>query len=196
MVHMNKYLFLDIDGVLNSGDYFDKRNKIPHGGELSMDIDPVAVNRLRHVLNKTGASVVLSSSWRLSPTWKDDLIYHGFPFEDITIVGITPDMGASLGGRFSRGLEIEKWLEDNVDFSILTEYSFSDMKQHCQRIGLHSYAIVDDDADMTFTQRYNFVQTSFEVGLTSKTADKLIEVLNTPIWEQPYFDDYETLNGV
>lgn len=56
---MDKVLFLDIDGVLNSEEYIINRDK-----KVKDDIDIKKVFLLEGIVRKTNCSVVLSSSWR------------------------------------------------------------------------------------------------------------------------------------
>jgi hypothetical protein len=67
---MRPLIFLDIDGVLNSARFIAENT---HGegviivdGELdaTAHIDPARVARLNHLVDTSGARVVLSSSWR------------------------------------------------------------------------------------------------------------------------------------
>ena len=55
-----KVIFLDIDGVLNSEEYYES---FPDG-EFIPPIDPVCVERLKRIVDRTGAKLILSSSWR------------------------------------------------------------------------------------------------------------------------------------
>lgn len=58
-----KVIFLDVDGVLNSDEYFDKiRNLNIEGIECEIDIEKIRL--LKKAIDETGAKVVLSSSWR------------------------------------------------------------------------------------------------------------------------------------
>ena len=68
-----KVLFLDIDGVLNTGRFIaanresDARIFAGRASDewwLSM-IDPTAADRIRRIIIATGCVVVVSSSWRL-----------------------------------------------------------------------------------------------------------------------------------
>ena len=54
-----RYLFLDIDGPLNTGrnDYLDPDRYGHH-------FDDKAVRNLRRIVEETGARIVVSSSWR------------------------------------------------------------------------------------------------------------------------------------
>lgn len=59
---MSKLLFLDIDGVLNS-----KRSEEITGKEKKVEnLDPIALNLVQKVCQKTKAIVVLSSNWRFT----------------------------------------------------------------------------------------------------------------------------------
>ena len=62
---MNKYLFLDIDGVLNHDEWFESENYKKHQENWKKSMfDPACVERVNTILDKTGARLVISSSWR------------------------------------------------------------------------------------------------------------------------------------
>jgi hypothetical protein len=108
-VHAVKVIFLDIDGVLNSAAFFASG---PHGFG---DIDPGAVARLQQLLARSGAEVVISSTWRLvcSPAeLRARLAAQGFTHD---LRGCTPEVphrAASILGafHFPRCEEIRAWL--------------------------------------------------------------------------------------
>lgn len=75
-----KIIFLDIDGVLNS-------HRTPNPRKLPYIVDRKLVARFKRVLKRTGAKVVLSSTWRYDPAGLFSAKYHGIPY-----IGITPDM--------------------------------------------------------------------------------------------------------
>lgn len=58
---MRKIIFLDIDGVLNSNEYFES---LPKEKEKFIEIDENKVLLLKEIVDKTGAEIVLSSTWR------------------------------------------------------------------------------------------------------------------------------------
>ena len=72
--------------------------------------------------------------------------------ETLLILGGTPQ----LVGR-GRGREIDQWLIENR--------------------GVGAFAIVDDDEDAGSGHPHNFVQTTFEEGLTRERVDALVRVL-------------------
>ena len=71
-----KEVFLDIDGVLNGYPFLDEVEANSTAAPLSREwwsefIDDARVERLNHILEVTGAKVVLSSSWRMRWPYKE-----------------------------------------------------------------------------------------------------------------------------
>ena len=112
-----KVIFLDIDGVLNSDEYFDKiRNLDIQGIEQEVDIEKIKL--LKKAINETGAKVVLSSSWRNTRNGQQlkELLSN---YE--ICVDSTPFI------QNKRGLEIKQWLSEHQcieDFVILDDEVF------------------------------------------------------------------------
>ena len=125
-------LFLDIDGVLNSEDYFysipaDQLNDIP--------LDKRCVARVSRIIEATGAVIVLTSSWRGG--WDKDpekireegrVLNKIFAEYGMTIYDKTP---VSTRGR--RPVEIKEWMESCGErvrrYVIIDDYDF-DWKKH------------------------------------------------------------------
>ena len=158
-------LFLDVDGVLNSHQYFEEREK--HESDdpnfvrsMKSDIDPEAVKRLDLICETTGAKIVVSSVWqrgRLYDILLDALKEYG---KHIQVIGVTGDRGCK---DCLRGNNILRWMRDNI-----SEYH-----------SFKKYVIIDDDSDMLYWQKDNFVHTSSEKGgLTDEKADKAIKILS------------------
>jgi hypothetical protein len=64
-VQHKRLCFLDLDGVLNSTDWYNRRGPIlPEHTHLSYNVDPLAIERLNRLCAATKAKVVFSSSWR------------------------------------------------------------------------------------------------------------------------------------
>lgn len=170
-----KIIFLDIDGVLNHQRFFKERfdarkqdkllekkdGKLVKKSEIDFyaeEIDPESVENLNELIENTGAKVVISSTWRLGKGIEElqaILEKKGFKGE---IIGKTP-VGC---GCCQRGNEIHQWLEDNRD--IVGESS-------------HDYIILDDDSDMLYWQRNNFINVDQYVGLTPKQVYKATRFL-------------------
>lgn len=162
---MNKYLFLDIDGVLNSEEFYvemsqnDRMNKI-HKENPNMsgsmvyklsNFDPKAVERLNKILKETECKLVVSSSWRFDTDLEELFEIVGI---NANIFGIT-----GINNTRYRGFEIKDYL-DNTNSEVL------------------SYCILDDDCDMLPEQLNNFVHTDYRVGLTEDDVNKAIKILN------------------
>lgn len=95
-----KVIFLDIDGVLNSDEYFDKIKNLDIQG-IEQEIDIEKIKLLKKAINETGAKVVLSSSWRYTRNGQQlkELLSNYEIYVDST-----PFI------QNKRGLEIKKWL--------------------------------------------------------------------------------------
>lgn len=162
-----KIIFLDIDGVLNHNLFyknsFERRYEegaIPHPYS---EIDPECVSYLNDLCSRTGVKIVISSTWRHSGLeyCKDVLTYHGFTGE---IIGITP---TSRCGMCVRGNEIQKWIDDNSEMLCGSRIG-SNFKQ---------YVILDDDTDMLYWQRNNYIQIDSHCGLTPNNCIKAENIL-------------------
>lgn len=71
-----KVIFLDIDGVLNS-------KNTPNPRQFPYVVDPKLLKRLKRLLERTGAKVVLSSTWRYDPAGIFSAKHWGVPFVDV-----------------------------------------------------------------------------------------------------------------
>ena len=145
-IDMEKYLFLDFDGVLNTGKYARqmKREGIDPFDDFGAMFDPEAIANLKHIVELTGCKVILSSTWRnegimrMRELWKE----RGLPGE---IFSMTPILlsssfqdamtGEMMGMplRESKALEINAWLFQNAGkdyrFVILDDEDFFFPKQ-------------------------------------------------------------------
>lgn len=112
-----KVIFLDIDGVLNSDEYFDKiKNLNIQGIESEVDVEKIKL--LKKAVDETGANVVLTSSWR----YKRNAQYLK---ELLLNYNIYTDSTPFIQNK--RGLEIKQWLanhSDVEDFVILDDEVF------------------------------------------------------------------------
>lgn len=135
-------IFLDIDGVVTSA----------RTGFFNMDI--YTVNFLRWICKKTGAKIVISSTWRYN---------HGKEFWT-TIFGEhlhpdykTPDLcrkrESGVWTNVTRGQEIQAWLDRGT--------------------GAEKYLILDDDGDMLEHQKKSFIQTDSIDGMLTEHIIKV-----------------------
>lgn len=165
---MNKVIFLDIDGVLNTKEFHSKMTKDTPKDEFGYAFDPVAVANLAHIIEETGAVIVISSSWkfygvtRLREMWK----LRNLPGRvlDITPNTISDDilLNANLEEMelgVCRGNEIKEWLS-----------------KHQGKVS--NYVIIDDFDDLLPEQEDHAVITDTLIGVTEWDANKAIMILN------------------
>lgn len=149
MQNKTKIIFLDIDGTLNSINYF----KSLDGERMSPDdrLDPKAIVLLNNIIESTDAKIVVSSSWRIGKDINslqdifDSHQIHG------TIIGLTPDNG------LARGLQIQEWIDNS-------------------NLVIDSFIILDDDSDMCHLSN-RLIKTSIRDGLTEDSVRAAIAML-------------------
>ena len=112
------YLFLDIDGVLNSNVSRTSRMKRPGCTMLQAGIPSedhlLLLERLVSAVSSLATCrIVLSSTWRLDPADREEVV-RALSTIGLTLFGDTPDLGISS----NRVHEIRNWLSENVAGSI------------------------------------------------------------------------------
>lgn len=169
---MMKIIFLDVDGVLNS-EYWYKKNHRKHPEKCipGMAINPRYVRNLMKIVKRTGAKIVLSSTWRGAVRKNSNHYLHEiFKKYGLEIYDYTLRLGRE------RGYEIQDWLDKHKNVS--------------------NIVILDDDTDMIhltkyLVQTYSFVDTSLfawtKEGLSNKKTREAIRML-----KKPYINIYST----
>ena len=159
---MMKVIFLDIDGVLNTGYRNGKKDKYGYA------FDPAAVANLAHIIDETGADIIISSSWKFYgvPKLRKMWEIRNLPG---TILDITPNtvsdemlLNANLDEMelgVCRGNEIKEWLS-----------------KHKGEVS--NYVIIDDFDDLLLEQEEHTVLTDSLIGITEFDAEKAIMILN------------------
>lgn len=160
-----KVIFLDIDGVLNN-EYSESRC----GKYIGIDDDKVEL--LKQIVDKTGAIIVLSSTWRLGTTRYGQSLEHHHEYMNeklgkygLGIYDVTPEL--SQYGDL-RGKEINIWLQEHKDLNI------------------ESWIVLDDEFFLDFNlPQYDildhWVKTDYydsEGGLSQEHVDKAVKILN------------------
>ena len=171
---MKKIIFLDVDGVLNSSRTLYE--------DISLEDDLIL--NLKELINKTGAKIILSSSWRLSTeaiaTLMDKLDKFGLAISGMTCDGVDLDWiekyefdvtkkyldtkfdydeNKQIKITYDRGAEIFKWLHDH---------------DGC------TYVILDDEIEdiKPYFNASVIVKTSYKTGLTKEDVKKAVQILN------------------
>ena len=152
---VDKIVFLDIDGVLNSEEWADKCfNKLVSDDICYSDVDPDAINRLIKFLDGTNAKIVLSSSWRSLniqstilefSTFNHELLKNLIPY----IIGVTPRFYRSM----KRGNATKYWMNKlSIDYCALVKHGC--LLENVEISKNYRYVIVDDDSDMLEGQNF------------------------------------------
>jgi hypothetical protein len=179
-----RIIFLDIDGVLNSENWFRRRFKEVDKYTISADypyyeFDPLLVKNLNKIIQETDAKVVVSSTWRIGRT-KEELqeILNMVGFEG-EIIGKTLHLGGIKGYTIPRGCEIDYWLKGKKFQRI--NWDIEKQKERLDESEVKNYVILDDDSDMLYNQREHFVKTGWQDGLCSSSTDIAIEILKNDL---------------
>lgn len=151
-----KVVFLDFDGVLNSHLYFAKHAAPNRILDIPVrdHIDADAVALVDSLLARTGAHIVVSSTWRLTRDTAE--LYRLLVAKGLksgTVVGKTGDLRGA-----PRGKEIRLWVDTHRP---------------------ESFVILDDDADMAEMSPW-LVKTSFGDGLQAEHVERAAAILSEP----------------
>ena len=154
-----KVIFLDIDGVLNSNDWYVRTRGIAKQDQG--DVDPETVKLVNELIEVTGSKVIMSSSWRSDFENSCEYLYERGLVSNV-IIGKTPHFtytcsNDAIRKTLCRGNEIQYILEteDIID-----------------------YVIFDDDQDMLYCQKDNFIHIDSMYGITKENVEQAIKILN------------------
>ena len=153
-----KVIFLDFDGVMDTA-YYDhvlaKEGK-PGSDEYGIIFDPNSIQNLKHIIDMTGADIVVTSSWKYFMSYKDFLDM----WEARKLPGFVTDVTPNIHGSRFRGDEIEAWLKD--------------CRSECQ------YVILDDLGADNFNehQHQRLLVVNPFYGIDEEIADRAIRLLN------------------
>ena len=160
---MRKIIFLDIDGVLNSMDYFEQTKDCKGYTE----INPEKAKLLKEIVDRTGAQIVLSSTWRDLAQRENEPGHPMYTYLTDTlkeygmeIIDHTPYIGQD------RPKEIKAWLDNQQDMTIRFVSLDDDFPKHkYDEVGIGDC----------------LVRTSFyekDGGLRKEHVEKTVEILN------------------
>jgi hypothetical protein len=166
-LYLDKIIYLDIDGVLNTDDF------LLHSEDDSLEgqLDPELVLNLAQIVNATGAKIVLISSWRslknitpetLTVILNKVLAKSAFSGSHIPlkVVAFTPILPSG-----NRGREILNFISEH-------------------RLSGKPYVVIDDEKSHYHRKlKYsayagNFIEVDPNKGLDSNVVKKAIEILN------------------
>jgi len=146
-----KLIFLDIDGVLNSNNWFKHCDEVLGKGQLTNNFCPEAIEELNHIVKTTEAKVVITSTWRVLQS-KKELQKH-FKEEGLNceIIDTTPVL------KTERGIEIQTWLDQT-------------------KLTIEAFVIIDDINDMPSLEE-DLVLIDSNTGLTKDYRNLIKEKL-------------------
>jgi hypothetical protein len=171
---MKKILFLDVDGVICS-EWSWHPNRYKENPKLIDPFDQECLKQLYRIIEEGGITdIVISSCWRygILEKTKKEFSDRNFKYVDL-ITGETPHLRwywnhkefelDDIHHPENRGMEIEIWLSEH-------------MKEED-----YNYLILDDDTDMLYTQRNNFIKTDSYKGLMEKHVKRALKILKRKI---------------
>ena len=170
-----KIIFLDIDGVLNTGRYTYPQWLIQGDAIEDADghfFDAECIVQLSRIIQETKAQIVISSTWRWRGLKKLRALWGNRQIEG-DIVDITPSvygLKTIQKPRFdhiTRGDEIKDWLNLNAT------------KQ---------FVIIDDIDDFEARLQPFYFQTEWNKGISFEIADAIIALLNAE-WTSPFLEN-------
>lgn len=147
-------VFLDIDGVLNSANFFLKENSKYMRADPRSQLDPEAIAYLNEIYDW---NFVLSSTWRKH--YEIDEMNQ--MLHEVGFYGTISDYTPVLGWQGAlRGNEIRQFLSNNKLES------------------REDYVIFDDDSDMLLWQKDNFIHVDGYFGLSPNHVYKAKRAIN------------------
>lgn len=181
----DKIIFLDIDGVINTTKHrFQK-------------FDEECMSSFEEILNLTKAKIVISSSWRDEnyERMKLNFLEHGCTdkiFNEVIDITCRGFRSTIKGSRLPivRGNEIKEWIDTRLiypwhetpsldkHYQILNEDGSFKMMKHNELNIDFSYLILDDDIDMLYCQKDNFIVTNCDDGITKEHIQQAVNILN------------------
>ena len=171
-----KIVFLDCDGELTYSDYKN---------EATANIDIEKVKLLKEICDKTGAKVVISSSWRGSDSYTPRIYYVLIDIltsNGIEVLGDTPHLPTEFEGNVSNSIS-STTLEELSDLKI--KYGTgraAEIKKWIDEHDVDNFVILDDeDFDWSdYGYDKHWIQPTWfgDGGLKREHVDIAIGILN------------------
>ena len=181
MTSKKAIIFLDVDGVLNSDDYYASLNGT-HGYYKDIDIEKVKL--LRQICDATGAKIVISSSWRGSDTYTPRIywILRNILAENgIDVIGDTPFVKTELDDVCREVIGLDGIVEEyNIKFGTGRA---EEVHRWIVKNNPESFVILDDESWNWAEYGYdkNWIQPHYfgdNGGLHTEHVEKAIKILN------------------
>lgn len=153
------YLYLDVDGVLNSEGLYmldsDHPDVLWSGFE---QLSKSSLKILKTIVDKYSFHIILSSCWRYgwrtgNATDHKEILTFALDLYGMKIEDITPEFNREM----KRGYEISSWIRKNSDV-------------------VDKIVILDDDSDMVYLSPY-LCQTNWKYGLLESHICKVDSIM-------------------
>ena len=175
-----KFIFLDIDGVMNTMD-----GDVPLHSHILL---------LKEIVDKTDAKIVLSSSWRLGLRHIQFLIDCFEPY-GLTFYGYTPEEVLESELAYSSFKDVEPHFKRKVSYDYSqpggqgcviedrgAEIAYWLIKHKSK---VDSFVVLDDDVrDIHQWFPNNYIKTNYCVGLTPHIVEEAINILNNTSYKE------------
>lgn len=160
---VQRVIFLDIDGVLNSSDFFGRRHATGSTEEFGRhDLDPTPSALVQQLCHEAEAHIVISSVWRLAHrTTELRELLETVGIAPKRVIGCTPQYP---GPERERGTEIKGWMEVN---SYIHD--------------IESYVVIDDNRVGGGIPNERLVLTKTELGFRPGDYQRALRILRTPL---------------
>ncbi len=147
-----KILFLDIDGVLNSEEYYRNRS---NSGEDFSRFDPSSVSLIKALVEEFSLKIVISSTWRYGAI---DRLMHELKRNKL-INYLYHDWFTPVIHPAHRGTEIKLWLDLHPE--------------------VNDYVIIDDDDNILDEQKKKYVKTCLHKGMNKEHYTRVRAIFST-----------------
>lgn len=179
-----KLIFLDIDDVLNCQEGY-KSGECKYNSDGYQPFYSKNKYYVNKLIDETNAKIVISSTWRSDGLARMKEIW-GLEQMSGEIIGITPLLLTYSDGitySVPRGFEIEVYLKNMGFYHV--NWSKEELKKYSDKSGVENYIIIDDNSDMLYGQRNNFVHCKFPnlTGFAEPQYKHALEILSKNIYD-------------
>ena len=156
---MKKIILLDIDGVLNSEINQDYNFSKGRWSSRNLVLDSDAIRCLKEIVDKTGAEIILSSTWRY-PDEDDSFVSKENFIRQLGLSGMTLSGETPQLPEYDRAAEILAYLNEHPEVT--------------------HFVIIDDDIDLMKHEelRKHLLHTNYRIGLVKSEIDEAINILD------------------
>lgn len=150
-----KIIFLDIDGVLNTGRWEELclSEDINLEDQFGITFDDISIANLRTIISRTNASIVIHSTWKLH----HDVEWFVDMWNTRNLPGFIISTTPNIAPDYNKHNEISMWL-----------------KLHPQ---ISQYVILDDEKEFVDPLSEHHILIDGFCGITMGNAEKAIKLL-------------------